>query len=50
MDCDDVDSLEKEIIRICSETPYKKEACMARAKNFDKNVKFKEYVDLYGAI
>lgn len=44
---DDVDSLEKEIIRICDEKPYLQEACLKRAQEFDMNRKFKEYVDLY---
>lgn len=44
---DDIDALEKEIIRICEEKPYSKEACIHRAKQFDKNEKFKEYLDLY---
>lgn len=44
---DDVDELEKEIIRICKTKPYSAEACVERAKNFDKNARFQEYVDLY---
>ena len=48
--CDDVDALEREIIRICEEKPFTKEACLARAKSFDKNLKFREYYDLYGEI
>lgn len=44
---DDVEALEKEIIRICENTPFSKEATMMRAKKFDKNDKFSEYVDLY---
>ena len=47
VDCDDVDSLEKEIIRICETKPYSKEACLERAKSFDMNDRFKEYIDLY---
>lgn len=45
--CDDIDALEMEIRRICEETPYSKEACIARSKNFDMNARFQEYVDLY---
>jgi len=44
---DDVDALEKEIIRMCTEKPYTKEACINRAKEFDKNERFKEYLELY---
>ena len=45
--CDDVDALEKEIVRICQERPYSQEACLARAKIFDMNDRFEEYVRLY---
>lgn len=44
---DDIDAFEKEIIRICDETPYSKEACLKRAEEFDMYKKFKEYVNLY---
>ena len=47
VDCDDVDALEREIIRICSEKPYSKEACLNKAKTFDQNERFKEYIELY---
>ena len=50
VDCDDIDSLEREIIRICTDRPYAKEACIQRADCFDKNVKFREYSDLYREI
>ena len=45
--CDDVDALEREIKRVCSEHPYSKEACMKRAQAFDRNERFEEYVRLY---
>lgn len=47
VDCGDIDTLEKEIIRICEEKPYTKEACIKKAKEFDKNERFKEYLELY---
>lgn len=47
VDCDDVDALEKEIIRICETKPYSKKACLKRAKSFDMKDRFKEYIDLY---
>ena len=50
VDCDDIDALEKEIIRICTEKPYTKAACISKAKEFDKNERFKEYLDLYERI
>lgn len=50
VDCDDIDAMEKEIIRICETKPYKTEDCIKRAENFDMNKKFKEYIDLYHEI
>ncbi len=47
VDCDDVDAMEKEIIRICEQTPYSHGACLKKAKEFDMNDRFKEYIDLY---
>ncbi|MBR5785830.1 MAG: glycosyltransferase [Clostridia bacterium] len=44
---DDIDSLEKEIIRICETHPYSKEDCVNHAKAFDQNERFMEYVELY---
>lgn len=43
----DVDALEKEIIRICDERPYSKENCVRRAFEFDYNKKISEYITLY---
>lgn len=45
--CDDIDTMEKEIIRICETKPYSVAACLKRAKWFDKNEKYKEYMELY---
>lgn len=50
VECDDFDGLLKEIIRICTDKPYAKEACINKAKGFDKNERFKEYVELYERI
>lgn len=47
VDCDDIDALEKEVIRICEEKPYTSEACASKAVSFDKNIKFREYLDFY---
>lgn len=43
---DDVDTLEREIIRICENRCFSREACIQRAVHFDQNVKFKEYIRL----
>lgn len=45
--CDDVDAMEREILRICTNCPYPVEACQKRAELFDKNCRFKEYLDIY---
>lgn len=50
VDCDDVDALEKEIIRICTEKPYSKEACIKKSKEFDRNERYREYLKLYERI
>ena len=47
VDCDDIDTMEYEIRRICEEKPYSVDACLARSKKFDMNDRFEEYVDLY---
>ena len=47
VDCDDVDSLEKEIVRICQTKPYTEERCLNRAAEFDQFRRFKEYIRLY---
>ena len=47
VDCDDIDSLEREIKRICETSPFNKEDCIESAKKFDENERFLEYVNLY---
>ncbi len=46
----DEEALEKEIIRILTEKPFSEEACVKRAKTFNAEDKFKEYVDLYSEV
>lgn len=50
VDCDDVDAMEIEIRRICEKKPYSKEACILHSKKFDKDARFKEYMELYKEI
>lgn len=45
--CGDVETLEKEIIRVCEQKLYSVEDCIKRAKVFDQNEKYKEYLSLY---
>lgn len=44
---DDIDALEAEIVRVCTQRPYTREACLKRAQTFDMNDRFEEYVKLY---
>ena len=50
VECDDIDALEREIIRICEDKPYSKENCIAKAQEFDKIRRFKEYISSYERI
>lgn len=45
--CDDNEMMFSEVVRICEQRPYSKEACLKRAKSFDANRKFAEYLDIY---
>lgn len=47
VEVNDIDAMEKEIIRICEEVPYSVEKCLERAKSFDMNDRFEEYIELY---
>jgi len=50
VECNDIDTMEREIIRICEKKPYSEEACLERAKIFDMNDRFREYIALYDEI
>ena len=43
----DIDGLYSETLRISSEKPYSPVACIEKAKSFNANEKFKEYIKLY---
>ena len=43
----DVDGMEREIRRICTESPYPPEACRAYSEGFEINNVYKDYMDLY---
>ena len=47
VNCNDIDELEKQIVRICTEKPFTKQDCLKRAKTFDAGQKFREYINLY---
>lgn len=44
---DDLDALEREILRIAEDVPYSREACLRRAAGFHKNDRYMEYIELY---
>ncbi|MBO4919815.1 MAG: glycosyltransferase [Erysipelotrichaceae bacterium] len=46
----DIDALASQIIRICQENIYQKEACLSRASRFDMKETFSKYVSLYDEI
>lgn len=48
--CDDIQGMAEEIQRILREQPYSQAACLERAKSFDRNARFLEYVRLYEQI
>ena len=48
--CDDIDALEKEIIRICETMPYSESTCVERAKLFEAKRCFEEYAELYSQL
>lgn len=50
VDVDDIDAMEREIIRICEDKPYSKDACLVRASGFDMKRRFEEYIGLYKSI
>ena len=50
VDCDDIDSLEREIIRITNDDVFSKENCLKRAEMFDSKKCFYEYVELFNLV
>lgn len=47
IDCDDVDGLAEQIIRIARERPFTTEGCLEKSAEFSADLKFAEYVKLY---
>lgn len=46
----DYAALKREIVRICTTSPFRKIDCVRRAKQFDQQDRFREYVNLYGEL
>lgn len=47
VECDDLAGIERGIKEICFGTKYSRDACVLHAQTFDKEQKFKEYIELY---
>ena len=47
VDCNDIDALEKNIIKICNEKLFKSEQCVKKALGFDFNRTLLNYINLY---
>lgn len=43
----DIEALKEKIIFVCREKPFIKNDCITRAKDFDQDIKFEEYIRLY---
>ena len=50
VECDDVESMASEIVRICNQRPYSKEDCIKRAQRFDEKRQCLKYIKLYQEI
>ena len=48
--CDDVEALEKSILRICSGEEFQPVQCTKKAAAFDQNERYKEYLNLYETV
>ncbi|MEE1328141.1 MAG: glycosyltransferase [Oscillospiraceae bacterium] len=47
VDCDDEETLYREILRIAAERPFSAQNCVERAATFEEKRKYKEYLGLY---
>ncbi len=48
--CDDMDALMQEIVRVCENKPFSRDACLKKAREFDAARCFYEYIKLYGVL
>ncbi len=46
----DIDALCEKILYVAENKPFDKASCIKRAEQFDKNDRFKEYLDFYGEL
>lgn len=47
VDCNDIDAMECAIKNVCENKLFSEAACLKHAEDFDSNVRFQEYIDLY---
>ncbi len=47
---DHMDALEQEVRRICTTRPFSPEACLEKAKTFSRDIRFRDYLNLYRSI
>lgn len=47
---DDIDGMEKQIVRVCTANPFCRERCLNKAQEFDQRKKYEEYLALYKSI
>ena len=47
VELDDIEMLQKEIVKVCEESPYTAQACRKRAESFERKDKYLEYLQLY---
>ena len=45
-----INELEKEIYYRCEDRPFKQEDCLEQAKQFDENMRYQEYLNLYKSL
>ena len=50
VECDDVDSMEREIVRITNQQVFCEADCLKRAESFDSKKCFKKYIELFNLI
>lgn len=50
VDCDDYEAFKAEIIRICTQKPYRREDCIKRAGEFTVSGMLEKYIELYQSV
>ena len=50
IECNDIDSMTREIIRICETKPFTIDNCLKRSERFNANDRFMDYIALYSRL